>query len=104
MKSAILLFGLSRKIGKIEKWIAAIQKSKGIIYTNLEEYGVSVSYVENIKGYKFSEGNINMLFNRTKKKKVLSNNTYDVSVKAIETPHIPDSLIYLKANELFDKR
>jgi len=95
---------ITYKIGKIEKWIAATQKLKGIIYTNLERYEVSVSYVEYIKGYKFSEGSINMLFNRTKKKKILSNNTYDVSVKAIETPHIPDSLIYLKANELFDKK
>ncbi|MBN2638337.1 MAG: hypothetical protein JXR65_04550 [Bacteroidales bacterium] len=95
---------ITYKIGEINKWIAATQKSMGIIYTNLEGYEVSVSYVEGIKGYKFSEGSINMLFNRTKKKQVLSNNTYDVSVKAIETPHIPDGLIYLNANELFDKK
>jgi hypothetical protein len=95
---------ITYKIGKIKKWIAATQKSKGIIYTNLEGYEVSVSYTEDIKGYKFSQGSINMLFNRIKKKKVLSNNTYDVSVNTVETPHIPDSLIYLKANELFNKK
>ena len=91
-------------MGEIEEWIAATQKSKSIIYTNLEGYKVSVAYVEDIEGYKFSEGNINMLFNRSKKKKILSNNTYDVSVKAIETPLIPKGLNYSKANELFDKK
>jgi len=95
---------ISYEMGEIKKWIAATQKSKGIIYTNLDGYKVSVSYIEDIKGYKFSEGSINMIFNRTKKKQVLSNNTYDVSVEAIETPHTPLNLIYLKANELFEKK
>jgi hypothetical protein len=92
---------ITYEIGEIKKWIAATQKSKGIVYTNLEKYKVSVSYIEDIKGYKFSDGAINMLFNRTKKEKVFSNNTYDVSVKATETLRIPKSLIYLKATELF---
>jgi hypothetical protein len=92
---------MTYEIGEIKKWIAATQRLNGIIYTNLEKYKVSVSYVEGTKGYKFSEGAINMLFNKTKKEKILSNNTYDMSVKATKTNHIPNNLIYLKANELF---
>jgi hypothetical protein len=92
---------ITYEIGEIKKWIAATHKSMGIVYTNLEKYNVSVSYVEDIKGYKFSEGAINMLFDRTKKEKVFSNNTYDVSIKATKTHHIPNSLTYIKANELF---
>lgn len=92
---------ITYEIGEIKKWIAATHKSMGIVYTNLEKYNVSVSYVEVNKGYKFSEGAINMLFNRTKKEKVFSNNTYNVSVKTAKTSRIPNSLTYLKANELF---
>ncbi len=100
-KSDYAITYITYEIGEIEKWIAAILKSKGIVYTNLEKYKVSVSYIKDIKGYKFSEGTINMLFNRTKKEKVLSNNTYNVSVKANKTSHLPKGLIYIKANELF---
>jgi hypothetical protein len=92
---------ITYEMGEIKKWIAATHKSMGIVYTNLEKYKVCVSYIEDIKGYQFSDGAINMLFNRTKKEKVLSNNTYDVSFKATKTSHIPTSLTYLKANELF---
>lgn len=92
---------ITYEIGEIKKWIAATHKSKGIIYTNLKRYNVSASYIEDINGYKFSEGAINMLFNRTKKEKVFSNNTYDVSVKTTKKRRIPSSLTYLKANELF---
>lgn len=95
---------ITYEIGEIKKWIAATQKSNGIVYTNLEKYKVSVSYIEDIKGYKFSEGALNLLFNRTKKEKVFSNNTYDVSVKATEKSSVPNNLIYLKANELFKNK
>lgn len=92
---------ITYEIGEIKKWIAATQESKGVVYTNLEKYKVSVSYVDDSKGYKFSDGAINILFNRTKKEKVLSNNTYDVSVKATKTSRVPNGLPYRKANELF---
>lgn len=92
---------ITYEIGEIKKWIAATHKSMGIVYTNLEKYNVSVSYIEANKGYKFSEGAINMLFDRTKKEKVFSNNTYDVSVKTTKTLRVPNGLTYIKANELF---
>ena len=92
---------ITYEIGAIKKWIAATHKSMGIVYTNLEKYKVSVSYIEGIKGYQFSDGAINMLFNRAKKEKVFSNNTYDVSIKTTKTHRIPNSLNYIKANELF---
>lgn len=92
---------ITYEIGEIQKWIAATHKSMGIVYTNLKKYNVSVSYVEDINGYKFSEGAINMLFNRTKKAKVFSNNTYDVSIKTTKTHRIPNELTYLKVTELF---
>lgn len=94
---------ITYEIGEIKNWIAATQKSKGIVYTNLERYNVCVTYSEDIKGFRFSEGAINVLFNKTNKKEVLSNNTYDMSVKTIETEEVPNRLTYLKVNELFKK-
>jgi hypothetical protein len=72
---------ITYEIGAIKKWIAATQKPDGLVYTNLKKYKVSVSFKEGDNGYTLSEGSINMLFNRTKKETILSNNSYDVTVK-----------------------
>ena len=95
---------ITYEIGEIKKWIAATQKLKGILYTNLESYKVSVSYEKGSNGYKFSQGAINMLFNITKKKAVQSNNTYDVSVQSIESNNVPVNLNYIKIDELFKNK
>lgn len=92
---------ITYEIGEIKKWIAATQKSNGIVYTNLENYKVSGLYLKAGNGYRFSEGTMNILFNRSKKENILSNNSYNVSVKTTKMPSRPNSLIFKKATELF---
>ncbi len=94
---------INYKIGKTKNWIASTKKSKGLIFSNLQYYKLSVSYSKNIDKYRFSKGQINVLFNRTNKKKLLSTNTYDIEVSSI-CDEVPNHLIYSKAHELFKEK
>lgn len=97
------IVNITNNIGECKKWIASTQKGMGLIYTNLKHYQVSASYFKNNGKYKFSDGSINMLFNRTKKKKVISNNTYNVNVKRGDKNNVLHNINYVKVNELFKK-
>lgn len=55
------------ELGKIDKWIAATSKGKGIVFSNLEKCRIEVEYEKHKNGYILSDGSINMKFNRTNK-------------------------------------
>jgi hypothetical protein len=87
-------------INKCSKWIGAIKKPYGLIYTNLKYYKISSSY-HKIKGkYEFSKGLINTQFSREKKKRIISNNTYNVTVESIKRKE-NKNLKYSNIDELF---
>lgn len=91
-------------IGKCEKWIASTQKKKGLVFTNLEHYKVSASYLKNNDKYMFKNGSINMLFNKSKKKKILSRNTYNVTIKSTNKVEKLKEKKFIKIDELFTNK
>lgn len=94
---------LTYELGECKKWLASTHKSKGMIYTNLEHYRCYTSFVKNDDRYRFSNGSINMLFNQSKKHKILSHNTYNVTVKRIARTTERNGLIFTNVNNLFKK-
>lgn len=87
--------------GACLKWIAATEKGMGMIYTNLIHHKISAAFKkENLK-YRFSEGSVNMLFNRVKKKKEITHNTYDLNIETTTREQANVPLMFKKANELF---
>lgn len=89
------------EIGKIDKWIAATHKGKGIIFTNLISNKIEVEYEQLSNGYTLSKGNINMKFNRTNKKQILSENTYEVSLEMTTNKDGLEDSKFLIINDLF---